>query len=299
MESVRDYVFGKMLDSLGFIPPPQVARPIVKFVGGKTRLLPELLKRVPQKFGRYHEPFVGGGALFFALQAARPKEMRGAILSDSNHRLIEMYQGIKDDVHDVVHRLHRMPVNEKYFYKVRAIDVDAIPSEAPGRSAAIAAWFIYLNKTCFNGLYRVNRRGEFNAPYGHYKNPKVCDAPNLRACSRALEDTILRVSSFEGVLNRAKRGDFVFADPPYLPTNITDFTAYNKEGFGWEQHVQLADVMVKLRSKGVHVLLSNSSSPRIRVLYQERDFRVETVYAPRSVNSNGKDRGLVEEFLIS
>jgi DNA adenine methylase len=263
------------------------ARPFIKFAGGKTSLLPEILPRLPKKIGTYYEPFIGGGAVFFALAAeGRFKE---AVIGDANHDLIETYYAIKNDLGEIVRRLkaHAGKHSEEYFYKVRA-----------QKGACDASRLIYLNRTCFNGLYRVNRKGEFNVPFGKYANPTICDEENLRAVSAALRGVSFLPGDFERSTMRARRGDVVYMDPPYVPASETaNFTAYTKGGFGPETQERLRDVAQKLVKRGVHVLLSNSDTPFVRKLY--KGFKIEKVQAPRRVNSKGDKRGNVGELLIS
>lgn len=264
-----------------------IARPVVKFVGGKTALLPEILPRLPKKINTYYEPFVGGGAVFFAL--AVEKRCKSAVLSDVNDHLMETYYAIQEDLDTLIPRLkaHAKKHSEEYFYKVRA-----------SRGSYISARFIYLNKTCFNGLYRVNRKGEFNVPFGKYKNPTICDVENLNAASIALQGVELYTGDFEEAVFSATRGDAVYLDPPYVPASATaNFTAYSAGGFGPESQERLRDVFARLDKRGVHVLLSNSDTPFVRKLY--KGFKIEKVQAPRRVNSRGDKRGNVGELLIS
>lgn len=268
-----------------------MARSFLKAVGGKTRLLPELLARVPKAFGAYHEPFVGGGALFFALAP----RLRWAHLGDTNAHFVDAYRGVRDDVEGVIRRLRRMKNDEAYYYRMR---------ERVGRPASDverAALTIFLNKTSYNGLWRENRRGEMNAPFGHYAKPKICDAANLRACSEAMRQCKSKVvvESFERAAERVEEGDFWYADPPYLPVDAKSFTGYGATGFGYADHVRLRDVAWMLAERGAHVLLSNADTPTARELYDRKPFRIETVYAPRTINSKGDGRGAVAELLIS
>lgn len=274
------------------------AHPFVKYAGGKTQLLPKLMRHVPEKFGTYHEPFVGGGALFFAMQPAC------AVLSDANRRLIRTYRGICNSVDDVIELLKTYPHDRDFYYAMREKDVDAMQNHE------VAAWFIYMNKTCFNGLYRVNKRGKFNVAFGDYANPTICDEDNLRACSAALQSASIQHGGFEAVLERADRGDFVYMDPPYVPISATSsFTSYTADGFAvddgsclplvgvGDDQRRLRDVALTLKSKGVHVLLSNSSAPYVYELYRD-GFEIEEVGARRSVNCKAESRGEVKEVLI-
>ncbi|EYF02183.1 DNA adenine methylase [Chondromyces apiculatus] len=267
-------------------PTPDKARPFLKWVGGKRQLLPELSPRIPADYGTYHEPFVGGGALFFH---ARPHR---AVLSDANERLIRTYRGVRDAVEEVIDLLSSYPHDRAFFLEMRGIDIDA------RSDAEVAAWFIYLNRTGFNGLYRVNRSNVYNVPFGDYTSPVICDAENLRACAEALRATTLRCESFEKVLDRARPGDFVYFDPPYVPLSASsNFTSYTRGGFGMTEHERLRDVAWKLKARGVHVLLSNSSAPEVHALYGER-FELASVGAARAVNCKASGRGKVQELII-
>ena len=261
-------------------------RPFIKWVGGKRQLLPVLLARVPRYAGRYLEPFIGGGALFFALRPPR------AVLADVNARLIRTYKGVRDNVGHVIELLRSYPHDSGFFYRLREADIDS------ASDAEVAAWFIYLNKTGFNGLYRVNRADRFNVPFGRYVNPNICDEKTLRACSAALAGAELLVADFEVVLAKAKPGDFTYIDPPYVPLNITSsFTSYTSHGFGSAEQTRLRDAARKLKWRGVHALLSNSSAPLVRNLYAD-GFTLTEVSATRSVNSKAAGRGAVAELLI-
>jgi DNA adenine methylase len=267
-------------------PSEPAARPFLKWAGGKRQLMPHLLRHVPARMGAYFEPFVGGGALFFALRPQR------ATLADVNERLVRAYRGVAEHASAVVRLLGGYPHDPEFFYRLRAEAID-------GRSdAEVAAWFIYLNRTGYNGLYRVNRKNEFNIPFGRYANPTVCDEPTLRACSAALAGKSLLVDDFENVVSRARRGDFVYFDPPYAPLSATSsFTSYTSGGFGPGDQKRLRDVALRLKKRGVHVLLSNSSAPMVRELYED-GFEVHEVSATRMVNSKGGGRGVIAELVI-
>jgi DNA adenine methylase len=258
--------------------------PFLKWVGGKRQLLRELRKYVPG-YGVYHEPFVGGAALFFDL---RPTD---AILSDWNERLIRTYTGVRDNVESVIELLHKYRYEKPMFLETRKVKID------DRSDAEVAAWFIYLNRTCYNGLYRVNSKNGFNAPFGKYKNPTICDEPLLRSCCNALKGVELIHTSFETVLARAVPGDFVYFDSPYIPLTVTSsFTSYTSDKFGMLQQIQLRDVALELKRKGVSVLLSNSSAPIIKELYQ--GFSIVEVGATRAINTKADGRGKVNESLI-
>ncbi|HIJ65329.1 MAG TPA: DNA adenine methylase [Candidatus Hydrogenedentes bacterium] len=279
-----------MKHSLGRRATP---RPFLKWAGGKGQLLPDLLERVraAQPFQRYHEPFVGGGALFFDLYRRRMLGRKQAFLSDSSPHLIETYCGVRDDVETVISLLeqHEAQHSEDYYYQVRA----DVPSDPIARAARI----IYLNKTCYNGLFRVNTKGAFNVPFGRYKNPMICDADNLRAVAEALRKPKVELRHFESVLDRAKPGDLVYFDPPYDPVSETaSFSAYDKAGFGHDSQYRLSIVFAELARRAVHVLLSNSYTDRVLSLYE--GFTIDEVKANRAVNSRGDRRGKVSEALV-
>jgi DNA adenine methylase len=262
------------------------ARPFLKWAGGKGRLIEQLRPHLPAPFKRYFEPFAGGAALFFALAPSR------ASLTDVNAELIDCYRTIRDDVDDVITALKRHRYVPEHYYRVRAIDPAKLP--LPQRAART----IFLNKTGYNGLYRVNRAGKFNVPMGRYTNPTVCDAENLRACSQALQGVELEQRDFAEQASRAKVGDFVYFDPPYDPMSPTSaFTSYAPGGFGIEGQRRLAQLFADLARKGVQVVLSNSDTPFIRELY--RPFRVTPILASRSINSRGSRRGKVGEVLVT
>jgi DNA adenine methylase len=267
------------------------ARPVLKWAGGKGQLLPELLKRLPETFEVYHEPFVGGGALFFEL--ALKGHIGAAYLSDINASLIDVYVGLRDCIDDVMMSLlqHKGRHSHDYYYQVRALHSEDL--SLPEREARV----IYLNKTCYNGLYRENRRGEFNVPFGRYKNPTICDEPNLRAASRALQGVDIARRHFSTTLDYAKADDFVYFDPPYHPLSATaNFTAYDRDGFGPDDQRQLRDVFAALAERGVRAMISNSDTPFIRELYA--GFRVDQVFAARAVNSKANGRGKVAEVIV-
>jgi DNA adenine methylase len=266
------------------------AAPCVKWAGGKRYLVPEILKRMPARIKTYYEPFFGGGAVFFAL--ANEGRFERAVISDSNEELMRAYAAIANQTTAVIKALKEHVYSEEHYYRVRSLD--PISLAPPAR----AARFIYLNRVCFNGLYRVNKKGSFNVPFGRYTNPTICDEEGLRAAARVLKGTAKGALDFEAATLTAKRGDVVYFDPPYVPSSETsDFTAYTVGGFGADQHERLRDVAKRLSEKGALVLLSNSDTPLVRRLY--KGFRIERVEAPRRVNSRGDGRGNVAELLIS
>jgi DNA adenine methylase len=273
------------------------AAPFLKWVGGKRQLMSDLLENIPRDWKHYYEPFVGGGALFFALANADYLQ-GGATLGDSNDVLVRTYLAVKNDVEQVIESLQGCVYSKEEYYQTRALDPNRMDDDCD-----VAAWMIYLNKTCFNGLWRVNQSGRFNVPMGRYDNPTICDSEGLRAASLALREAkaMMRTADFERTLRSAEEGDFVYFDPPYVAASATsNFTGYSKGGFGPAEQARLRDVAEKLKARGVQVLLSNSDTPEVRELYGKgRSFRVERVDARRSVNSKASKRGNVGELLIS
>lgn len=261
----------------------------VKWAGGKTSLLPTLLECVPKQFGTYFEPFVGGGALFFALK--RADRIKRACLNDSNSQLIAAYKVIKSDVEVVMHDLRKMKNEVAYYYRMRA------RYNSPTDTHSKESLFIYLNKTCFNGLHRVNKENKFNVPFGKYANPLICDEENLIACSAALRNTQLHSRDFQSEVVQA--GDFVYFDPPYLPRLKTDFTAYGPDKFSFDDHVRLRDHALMLKKRGAHVLISNSGSEDARELYSSRQFKIREVQGRRSISAGGEHRGYMPDLLIT
>jgi len=215
------------------------------------------------------------------------------VLSDNNERLVRTYKGVRDSVDDVIGLLRSYEHDKDFFLELRAQAIDV------KTDAEVAAWFIYLNKTGFNGLYRVNSRNIFNVPFGDYASPKICDEPNLRACAAALAGAAIHHEPFEVVETRAKKGDFVYFDPPYVPLSASSmFTSYTAEGFGPKDQERLRDVALGLKKSGVTVLLSNSSAGLVRELYEGEAFELHEVMASRSVNSKGSGRGKIPELVI-
>jgi DNA adenine methylase len=261
-----------------------MTRPFLKWAGGKRQLLPELRRSVPRTFGRYYEPFVGGGALFFDLCPCR------ATLSDTNQELIHTYLAIRDEPENVINYLELLGENTREsFYTVRSMDVRLLPY------AHKAARMIYLNKTCFNGLYRVNKRGLFNTPFGQYKNPLILDRHTLMEASRALSKATIKCQDAFQI--DPHPGDLVYFDPPYYPRDNQSFTSYTSQGFTEEQHVQLANFAKQLLEKGVCIILSNSDTPFTRRIY--KGLRVEVVKARRSINRDATKRGVITELLVT
>ncbi len=268
-----------------------ILKPLLKWVGGKGQLVSELIRLVPKKFGSYYEPFAGGAALFFAMYRQGLLEGKQSVLSDINEELIDTYTSIREDVESVIKKLRTFRYDKDQFYKIRAQTPDALA--LPERAARM----IYLNRTCFNGLYRVNSQGAFNVPFGRFTNPTICDADNLRAVSLAFKDAELRCQPFSAVLNSARKNDFVYFDPPYVPVSETaKFVSYVSSGFGLKDQEELAKVFSKLNEKGVKVMQSNSNTEWVNKHYQK--FKRLLVNARRSVNSRGDRRGAIQELII-
>jgi DNA adenine methylase len=267
-------------------------RPFLKWAGGKTQLIEPLLGYAPSAFGHYFEPFAGSGAFFFRLY--REGRLRGAQLSDSNAELIDTYTAVRDRAEEVIALLAGYPHSQEFYYALRAVDPAALA--LPARAARM----IYLNKTGYNGLYRVNRQGRFNVPFGRYKSPRTCDPDNLRAVSAALQGVDIRCAPFETVLDWARPGDLVYFDPPYAPLSATAyFTAYQAHGFSSADQARLRDVCAELARRGVYGMLSNSDTELIRSLYEGVPFVLHRVQATRAINSDASRRGKITELIIT
>jgi DNA adenine methylase len=253
--------------------PVRVSRPLLKWAGGKTQMIPNLIEAMPKSFNNYIEPFIGGGALFFHLSP------NSAVIADSNPELINLYQQVARDYKPVFKLLEKMPNVEEFFYQERSKKFEELsPIQAAART-------IYLNRTCFNGLFRVNKSGGFNVPFGRYKDPKIADADLLKSASEALAGTTIVLGDYKKVLQTyAKKGDLVFLDPPYLPiSQYSDFQRYTKEQFYEDDHRELAAEVTRLSELGCHVLLTNSNHPLVHELYS--DFHIEVLSTKRNINS--------------
>ena len=290
---------GTMTQSSMAIEALSAVRPFVKWAGGKGQLLPELSRRLPRKFRRYHEPFVGGAALFFHLyNSGRLHD--GALLCDFNPELVLCYQVVRDEPEALIaalkqHERHRL--DREYFMEVRGWD--RRPDFAQRGAVERAARTIFLNRTCYNGLYRLNNKGQFNAPFGYYKNPLICDPDNMRAASAALKRAELFVGDFGDVAARAEPGDLVYFDPPYVPMSATaSFTHYTGQTFGPDDQRRLARLFDELMERGVYVMLSNSHTPLSRELYAAHAVSTSVVLASRKINCDGRKRGNVEELIV-
>jgi DNA adenine methylase len=273
--------------------------PFVKWAGGKGQLLSKLDSIVPSQFNRYFEPFLGGGAMFFHLVSDRNMRI-DAYLSDINQELITAYQVVKNYVNKLIHHLRKYQREynknpSEYYYELR----DNIK---PRNDIEIAARFIALNKTCYNGLYRVNRNGIFNVPIGKYKNPVICDATNLENVSNALRysKAVIQISDYKEALFNAKKDDFIYLDSPYHPLSSTaNFTGYTDYGFGNNDQLELAKIFVGLNDRGCKVLLSNSDTPFIRRLYSDFSDNIKEVNVSRAINCKASRRIGHKELLIS
>jgi len=290
---------GTMTQSSLAIETSLAVRPFVKWAGGKGQLLPELSRRLPISFRRYHEPFLGGAALFFNLYNT-DRLNHGAVLSDYNGELVLCYQIVRDDVEALIdalkqHERHRL--DRAYFMDVRGWDRQ--PDFAQRSPVQRAARTIFLNRTCYNGLYRLNKKGQFNAPFGYYKNPLICDPENMRAASAALQAVDLCVGDFGELAARVEPGDMVYFDPPYVPVSATaSFTHYTGQAFGPSDQRRLAQLFDTLMERGVYVMLSNSYTPLSRELYAAHAVSTSIVYASRKINCDGRKRGQVEELIV-
>lgn len=262
-------------------------RPLLKWAGGKRQLLHAILRHLPDSINTYYEPFVGGGAVFFALAAE--KRFKKAVLSDQNEELILTYRAIQNNVGKVIELLSKMPHSEDAYYEVRA--------QRPRSAEKRAARMIYLNRTGYNGLYRVNRSGQFNVPFGRYVRPNICDEERLVSVARALRGVRLEVADFGRHCVRAGPGDAVYFDPPYVPVSATArFAEYQSTPFTTQEHERLAQLYQELSYRGVDVVLSNSDTPLTRKLFQACDY--EIVSARRSINSASAGRGPTSELLV-
>lgn len=275
------------------MPKNILISPILKWVGGKRQLLSEILPLINDNYSTYVEPFIGGGAVFFELQ---PKK---AIINDFNSKLINVYLTVKDSPEELINELenHESLNSEDYFYELRALDRSH--EYATMSNVQKAARILYLNKTCYNGLYRVNAAGQFNSPYGKYKNPNIVNATTIRAMSKYLNKAKIEIKQgdYREALKGLRKGAFVYLDPPYMPISTSSsFTGYTENGFSYEQQILLKQECDKLREKGIAFLQSNSDCPEIRELY--KDYEIKTVQAKRSINSKGNMRGEISEVLI-
>lgn len=270
----------------------KLIRPVIKWVGGKRQIIKQIAPYIPPTFSTYYEPFLGGGAVLLALQ---PKK---AVVNDINSELMNLYVVIKDNVEDLITDLKKHKNEADYFYQIRELDrqKDKYQNLTPIQRASR---IIYLNKTCYNGLFRVNKTGEFNTPFGHYKNPNIVNGATLRAVSDYFNTAEIDFfcGDFAESLQKVKKDDFVYLDPPYDPLSDTaNFTGYSRGGFGQIEHIRLKELCDRLNEKNVKFLLSNSATDFIKELYQE--YRIEVVQASRLINSKADKRGEINELLI-
>lgn len=276
----------------------------MKWAGGKSRLLDRLLAKVPARpFATYAEPFCGGGAMFFALAEREERPFRRALLSDRNEELVALYTAIKGDVERLIEHVRayqqrhvkKAPAEKaEHFYEVRKLDTAGMTSAERG------ARLLFLNKTCFNGLWRVNAAGQFNVPFGKYENPRILDEEGLRSAHRALAAATIRCGDYTSVTRELREGDFAYFDPPYMPVSKTaNFTAYAASGFGWNEQVALAAELARLRELGVWAMLSNAETPELVELYASHGFTIDRIQAARAINSDPTKRGDVTELVVT
>lgn len=272
--------------------PPRTPRPFVKWVGGKKQLLNELQQRLPNNFFSYYEPFVGGGALLWTMDRTMVRQLT---INDCNPELINCYRVIRDDPSSLIERLRNFRHTESNYYKVRGMN--RLASWKRVHPTTRAARFLFLNKTGYNGLYRVNSNGQNNVPFGSYKNPTIVDEENLTACSKFLQQVSITCEDFEVQKQKLTNNTFVYLDPPYVPLSATSsFTGYTRGGFDQEAQIRLKIYCDDIHSQGAKFMLSNSSAPLINELYKE--YRIEEVMARRAVNCNGGRRGYVAEVVV-
>ena len=265
--------------------------PFIKWAGGKARMAKHVIKRLPEEINTYYEPLVGGGAVYFEL--AKKEKFKRAILADTSPELVNTWNIIKKDVENLIKELRKAKYEyeKKAFLSIRALDLNDL------NNIQRAARFIYLNKTCFNGLYRVNLKGQFNTPFGKYKNPVICDANNLKAVSKCLKKTTIKKADFAKVCQKAKAGDAVYFDPPYIPISKTSkFTSYTTNRFIDEDHDRLAKLFRELGDKGVRVVLSNSSAPYAIKIF--KDFDIDHLIGTRSIGGPAEYRNSAKEILV-
>ena len=275
----------------------QEPKPFVKWAGGRRQLIPKLLKYVPKSFNNYFEPFVGGGALFFELYNLGILKNKKVYLFDINEELINAYKVIRDYPNELIEKLKEFKAkhNKEFYYQIRELDRNEDYTNLDNITKA--ARFIYLNRTCFNGLYRVNKKGYFNVPMGNYKNPQIVNEENILAVSIALQNTIIKHYDYKEVLQYAQKNDFIYFDPPYYPlTDTSNFTSYTQDDFLEKEQTELFETFKFLANKECFVLESNSDTDFINNLYKE--FTIEKVLANRAMNSNGNKRGKITEVLI-
>jgi DNA adenine methylase len=272
-----------------------LVQPFLKWAGGKRQLIPAIKKYIPRKYTQYYEPFIGAGAVLFSLQPAK------SIINDTNYELINCYKVIRDDPDNLLMlcKQHESNNSKEYYYRLRSQDRQ--PDFRELSLVERAARILYLNKTCFNGLFRVNSQGQFNVPYGDYVNPVIADPAVIKAVSTFLNQRSVRIckGDFADSVSTARKGAFVYFDPPYHPISDTSsFTGYSMDGFGGDEQERLKLVCDKLSDRGCSILISNSNAPLIRELYSDSRYEIVEVKASRAINSVGTKRGKVGELLI-
>lgn len=270
----------------------KLVKPVLKWVGGKRQIINEIIKYIPKNFSTYYEPFLGGGAVLFELQPKR------AIVNDINAELINLYEIIKNNVEELIEELKQHKNEKAYFYHLRELDrnKEEYNRLTPSQKAAR---LVYLNKTCYNGLFRVNKAGQFNTPFGNYKNPNIVDEYTLKAVSNYFNKAQISFTcqDFEDTLKGIRKGAFVYFDPPYDPISDTSsFTGYDKGGFDRNEQIRLKKTCDWLNDKNVKFLLSNSATDFIKELY--KDYKIVTVQAKRAINSVSEKRGEIDEVLV-
>jgi DNA adenine methylase len=272
-------------------------KPFVKWVGGKRNITSLILPKIPKSFNNYFEPFVGGGALFFELTKLGLLKGKKVYLYDKNNELVNAYKVIQKTPNELIKLLKEYKIKNslEFFYAQRALDREKnFFKIGPIKRAAR---FIYINKTCFNGLYRVNSKGYFNTPMGKYKNPNIVDSENIKNVSQALQEVIIECKDFEAIKQSTHKNDFVYFDPPYDPISKTaSFTAYNKDGFDKNEQIRLKNLFFDLKSKGVFAIQSNSNTPFIQEIYKKAF--CYPIECKRAINCDGNKRGKVKELLI-
>ncbi len=269
-----------------------MCKPPVKWVGGKRQLLNELIPLLPVSYNHYFEPFLGGGALFFAV---KPKL---ATLADLNPELVNLYKVIRDKPNKLIIDLSRHINDSDYYYQIRALDRD---NDVFGSLNDIerASRFMYLNKTGYNGLWRVNSKGQNNVPFGRYLNPSILDSENIKACAIALKHAKIQCADFTKIRNKISAGDFVYFDPPYHPVNQTsNFTSYTKLGFGEGMQLELKKLCDHIHEVGAYFMLSNSYTPKVLDLYKSKAYNFKEVHANRAINCKASGRGKIKELVI-
>lgn len=274
-------------DELDLLGSP---KPFIKWAGGKRQLIHDIKEYMPKEFNNYFEPFIGGGAVFFELKR------ENSFINDYNPELTNLYEIIKTKPKQLLRDLQKHKNTEEYYYSIRSLDRDPQKYKKLSKVEK-ASRFIYLNKSGFNGLYRVNKKGQNNVPFGRYKNPKYADEDNIMACSKLLQSATITTGDFENIKEDIKEGDFIYLDPPYVPLNATSsFTAYTDKGFDDDMQFRLKELCDYIDNIGAYFMLSNSYTGFILDLYQE--YTINTVKANRSVNCKSSNRGKVKEVLV-